>query len=101
LNVQPALKAIARASMVLATPGTSSISKCPSASQTATASVTASCLPTITFSTLAMSWPASDAISAAERPLGAATGGRIVIGFFLPGISMVVMRGFSRRSQRN
>jgi len=54
LKVQPMLRERARASMVLATPGTSSNSTWPSAQYAASASTTSLCLPTITFSMLSM-----------------------------------------------
>jgi len=53
LNEQPTLLASARANMVLATPGTSSSSTCPSQSQETSESTICRRLPTITFSTLA------------------------------------------------
>ena len=46
-------RASALANLVLPTPGTSSISRCPSASSTVTPSLIASCLPSITCSMLA------------------------------------------------
>ena len=54
LNVQPRLRERARASMVLATPGTSSKSTWPSAQYAASVSTISLCLPTITFSMLSM-----------------------------------------------
>ena len=54
LNVQPMLRARARASMVLATPGTSSSSTWPSAQYATSVSTISLCLPTITFSMLSM-----------------------------------------------
>src|ERR1039457_4449593 len=77
--------------MVLATPGTSSISRCPSASQTAVAKTTCSCLPTMTFSTLATSCFAMDETSAVVSDFGSSTGGKVIFGFlsgFGKGISM-------------
>lgn len=52
LNEQPTLRARARASMVLATPGTSSSNRCPSQKKPTTDSSSCGRLPTITFSTL-------------------------------------------------
>src|SRR5438105_15327485 len=52
LNEQPTLRARARASMVLATPGTSSTSRCPSQKKAATERRSCCRLPTMTFSTL-------------------------------------------------
>src|SRR5579862_1441403 len=82
LKVQPALCANARASIVLATPGTSSINRCPSASQTAVASTTCSCLPTMTFSTLATSCCAMGETSAGASFFAASIGSRVTFGFF-------------------
>ena len=81
LNVQPALCAMARASIVFATPGTSSMSRWPSAKKTAMASTTCSCLPTTTFSTLAMSCRAMPATSAVESPFGSSMGDKVTFGF--------------------
>ena len=53
-NVQPRLRAIALASMVLPVPGTSSMSRCPRHMSATSASRTSWCLPTMTRSTLAM-----------------------------------------------
>ena len=52
--MQPTLRARARASIVLATPGTSSSRMCPSQKYAATASVSCGRLPMMTFSMLAM-----------------------------------------------
>ena len=54
LKVQPTLRASARASIVLATPGTSSSRMCPSENQATSDRTSCWRLPTITFSTLAM-----------------------------------------------
>jgi len=54
LTVQSTDFANARASIVLPTPGTSSMSRCPSASSTVSAVCTASRLPSITVSILRM-----------------------------------------------
>ena len=54
LNEQPTLRASARASMVLATPGTSSSNTCPPQNQETNDSTICRRLPTMTFSTLAM-----------------------------------------------
>ncbi len=51
---QPSVRAMALASTVLPTPGTSSISRCPSASSTTSAVSTASGLPSMTRSTRSM-----------------------------------------------
>ena len=51
-TVQSMLRASALLSMVLPTPGTSSMSRCPSASSTTTAAVTTSGLPSMTRSML-------------------------------------------------
>ncbi len=54
LNEHPTLRARARASMVFATPGTSSRSTCPSQNQETNDRMICRRLPTITRSTLAM-----------------------------------------------
>ena len=54
LNEQPTLRASARASMVLATPGTSSSSTCPPQNHETSDRTICRRLPTMTFSTLAM-----------------------------------------------
>ena len=64
LNEQPTLAASARASIVLATPGTSSSRMCPSQNQETSDSTICGRLPTITFSTLAMIFLAVVATSA-------------------------------------
>src|SRR5258705_4304234 len=55
-NVQPRLLAIALASTVLPVPGTSSIRRWPLHSSATRAKRTSLCLPTMTRSTLAMTW---------------------------------------------
>src|SRR5579859_795404 len=54
LNTQPVERAMLRASIVLPTPGTSSISTCPWQSSAVSVRRNSSVLPTITFSTLLM-----------------------------------------------
>ena len=71
LNEQPTLAASARASMVLATPGTSSSRMCPSQNQETSDSTICDRLPTITFSTLPMIFlavVATSAIATASLP---------------------------------
>ena len=57
LTVQSTERASALASMVLPTPGTSSMSRCPSASSTVSAVRITSRLPSITFSMLSVTRP--------------------------------------------
>src|SRR5258708_1794892 len=64
LKVQPTLRASARASMVLATPGTSSRRMCPSHRYATRASLIWPRLPKMTFSTLVRTFAAVAATSA-------------------------------------
>ena len=53
-KVQPMLRAMARANIVLPTPGTSSINRCPSQSSATKVRRTSFCLPIITFWTFSI-----------------------------------------------
>src|ERR687886_431389 len=76
LKVQPLARARLLASIVLPTPGTSSISRCPWAASPITASSTSACLPTSTCSTVASSLRSScvlwDRAPSALMPRGSA-----------------------------
>jgi hypothetical protein len=67
LTLQSTLRARARASIVLPTPGTSSMRRCPSLSSTVTAVSMTGRLPSMTVSIAAMTARASSRNSAGDR----------------------------------
>src|SRR4051794_31971078 len=88
-------RARALASLVLPTPGTSSMSRCPSASMTASASRTVALLPSMTCSMLAM----MASVAARKSSLGSGPPGWSQVGV-VTGLLQVVLAPLDVRTPR-